>query len=207
MSFTVTKMTYGEKLVCWGSEMPEGVCEPARVHCCDMWIRTLHVRGALTKSQDQSIWTHPYLWENKVIVIREKRLLLGSFEYANGADSAPADGSIGHRAMPSTLRARMMAEELCKLASCVSGIQMALNLCLLCLSAQRRRKEKREKSERRQRFCDDWKPQVVRFFWSNPWSPRANVHGFFFSGYNFMFISIWINRFLNLITQVHKFNM
>lgn len=40
----------------------------------------------------------------------------------------------------------MMAGDLCKLASCVSGIQMALNLCLLCSPAQRR--EKGEEGER-----------------------------------------------------------
>lgn len=117
--------------------------------------------GPRNRVRDQSIWTPSYLWENEVVLIRGKRLPLRSFEYANEPDSAPADGSIGHGAIRSTFRACMMAEELCKLASCVSGIQMALNLCLLCSPAQRRRKEKREKGQRTESFSDDWKPQVV----------------------------------------------
>lgn len=69
-------------------------------------------------------------------------------EYVNGTEAAPVGGSITHKSMQGTERARMMAERLCKLALCVSGIQMALSLCVLCSLSRRRIKELREMEAR-----------------------------------------------------------
>lgn len=71
------------------------------------------------------------------------RLSSSSFGYANGAGGAPVDGSISRRSVRGG--ARMTSGDLCKLASCVSGIQMALNLCLLCSPGQRGGGERRRK--------------------------------------------------------------
>lgn len=68
------------------------------------------------------------------------------FKHANGADSGPVDGSISQRSMHISLRACIMAWDLCKLASCVPGIQMVLNLCPLCSPAQRRKREKERRA-------------------------------------------------------------
>lgn len=85
------------------------------------------------------------------------RLSSSSFGYANGAGGAPVDGSISRRSVRGG--ARMKSGDLCKLASCVSGIQMALNLCLLCSPGQRRG-VKKKKEERGESFC--WQPQGLR---------------------------------------------
>lgn len=116
--------------------MPRGMCEPVCVHC-STFEYTLYVSGGSIKSQRPKA--------TKPILKKEKKRVMSVFwdhlimQIELG--STPVDGSISHRSVRSTLRARMMAEDLCKLASCVSGIQMALNLCLLCSPAQRMRKE------------------------------------------------------------------
>lgn len=71
------------------------------------------------------------------------------------AGGAPVDGSISRRSARGGGGAHESGD-LCKLASCVSGIQMALNLCLLCSPGQRRGVKKKKKKEERA-FADSHK--------------------------------------------------
>lgn len=131
--------------------MPAGKCQPVCAHCstCEY---TPHVRGGASKRvKRQSIQMH-FLWENKVIwweretsVVRDH---LWVCKFSRLCASRWQHQPHIHTHTQSIIRACMMAEDLCKLASCVSGIQMALNLCLLSSPAQKGEKgEEGEKQE------------------------------------------------------------
>lgn len=122
----------------WGSEMPEGLCE-------HVWVHTpACVRGMLQKTKEVNA-SYFHFWVCK-------------WSCTSRWQQQPHIIRI--------FRACMMAEHLCKLASCVLGMQMALNLCLLCSPAQRKRKEWKQKSKRW-----GWKIENLTVSCVLPWRP------------------------------------
>lgn len=155
----------GVKLLCGGHEMSKGMYEHVCTYCSThAW--TLHKWSHCPKKgkrQSKCLQTHSYQQENQKVLWSGRQQFLRWCVCLNCTISAPVDGSVTHKSIQGALKTCMMAEHLCKLASCVSGIQMALSLCLLCSRAQRRIKERSERKPRAECFRDKWKSRVVSF--------------------------------------------
>lgn len=83
MPFAATELTNGEKPLFSGSEMPEGMCEPARLH------GSKQKRKASSYCIGSGGFSERKL---KLYLIIKKRALVRGSEEARG--SAPVDGSI-----------------------------------------------------------------------------------------------------------------
>lgn len=145
----------GVKPLCEGHEMSKGMYEHVCTYCSThAW--TLHKWSHCPKQ----MLTNTLLstGEQKGVVIGQTQQFLTWYVCLNCTISAPVDGSVTHKSIQGALKTCVMAEH-----SCVSGIQMALSLCLLCSLAQRRMKERSERKPRAECFRDKWKSRVVSF--------------------------------------------
>lgn len=155
----------GVKLLCGGHEMSKRhvwACMHVLFNTC---MDIAQVKSLSKERQTpKQMLTNTLLstGEQKGVVIGQTQQFLRWCVCLNCTISAPVDGSVTYKSIQGALKTCMMAEHLCKLASCVSGIQMALSLCLLCSRAQRI-KEQSERKPRAECFRDKWKSRVVSF--------------------------------------------
>lgn len=156
----------GVKLLCGGHEMSKRhvwACMHVLFNTC---MDIAQVKSLSKERQTpKQMLTNTLLstGEQKGVVIGQTQQFLRWCVCWNCTISAPVDGSVTHKSIQGALKTCTMAEHLCKLASCVSGIQKALSLCLLCSRAQRRIKEQSERKPRAECFRDKWKSRVVSF--------------------------------------------